>query len=382
MCIMKHLLPSIFFCLLFFFGSDTSIGAKPVVVFAHGLGENARICRDTVIRDLFSDIPSFGHTGPEALERRFVMENIVFGQEDDIAQVIKACDDALQQYSDARIVAFGVSKGASTWLNTLAYLNKHSHHESYKKILLHIHAVVVVAPFADLFESEILTGLLGPLSPLVRRLVVKDCFNLSRRLTGYGIRFLFPRYDVHGMHPITSVPDIPVHIPLFIAHSIDDGLIPVKHSRMIYSALLKNVERRNLNNTYFVECNAGGHCDSIYNMTHDGNRVPWHAPMYHFLAQYGLLELHRTHGCLGADELRKYQPTRDDVEAKITKKRTSPTLAYALGTALSCEAVCFLRHVAMRTGKPYNSSWKRSLLLGLGVAASIEIINKIRARVS
>ena len=167
--------------------------AMPVVVFAHGLGENAQLCRGVLVSEIFPNMPLYGNTGPEALVKRFDISKICFGQQDDIKQVIAACEEALKEHDTPEIIAFGVSKGAATWINTLGYLHKNEALEPhYKKILESIKAVVVVAPFADLYEAEILAGLSGPLKPLAQRFVLPDPFGLGKKVVGVAVKLLLP----------------------------------------------------------------------------------------------------------------------------------------------------------------------------------------------
>lgn len=371
---MIHGIKRILFILVFAVNTQVAIYAlDPVVVYAHGLGENAKLCKGILVSEIFPELDLYGHTGPEALVTRFGIDKLCFGQEGDIKQVIAACEEVLKKNSVTEIIAFGVSKGAATWLNTLGYLSKSSD-KNHKKILDRIKVAVVISPFADLFEKEILSGLLGPFGPLAQRCVFPDSLGINRKFTKHTVKLILPAYDAEGIHPITSVQNIIPTIPIFIAHSYSDGLIPINHSRMIYCALIKNSERDKNKNTYLLEFEGGGHCDSIYNLHHSGSPMLWHQPMYDFLTKYGLMQ--SSNRAQSDGDLSSLQPSVAQIEDRIFKKSTVPSIACGVVLAGACEVGNYLYHKSK--SEAYCSTWKRSCLCGLGLALGMELVHLLR----
>ncbi len=364
-----------FICAIFL--SNLSIVLKAeetVVVYAHGLGDDN--FKASLVDPLFPHYSLYGNSGPENVDET----KVCMGQEGDIKQIIAACEAALKNHNSPKIVAFGVSKGAASWINTLGYLNK-SLDPQHKKIISCIKAAVLIAPFADLFESELLTGRLGIFGSLAKKFALPDFFGIGRTITASIAKQFLPAYDAKGMHPITSIKKLPNDLPIFLGHSTQDELIPIKHSRMIYQKLVeKEKSTNNLNNkTYLFEFDGGAHVPSIFD-----NNAEWHDPMYNFLRDYELMPtLEQSQGSL---DLRYLQPSASEVKNKILKKSSIPSLAYGVLFACGLETCKYLKYKlydikkAKITSEPvkYQTSFKKSLPCGLAFAVTLELIHKIR----
>ncbi len=364
---MKKIIKITIFYLIFIDVSvlETTIPIKvPVVVYAHGLGSSAPKLKTGLIDKIFPDYLSYGNTGPETVNDKFDRRKAVFAQEADIVQVIAACEEALKNHETPEIIAFGFSKGAATWINTLAYLNK-SIIPGHKKILSCIKAVILLAPFADPFEPEILAGLFRTLKPVVKRLTLPKFFWLGRISMEHLVKSLCPDYDPKGIQPITSVKDISMDIPIFIAHSQGDEIIPVNHSRMLYGELIRNLERDSNKNTYLFEFRGAGHRASKNDCT------LWYEPMCEFLNKYHLMPNFESK----KDKfyLDFYQPTESFIKCVIKGSSPLPSLAYGLIAACGLETYKYFKHKKVSQEK-YRFTFKRSLAYGAAIAAASELI--------
>lgn len=336
---------------------------RPTLVFAHGLSDSPISFGHSLQTSLTLDCYLHSSTGAEFIDGYFDTQRICFGQDTDVNQLTKACGEVVAD-KEADIIAFGFSKGAATWINTLGFLSESSL-EKHQKIIASIKAVVLIAPFADLFEVEGLSGLFGSFSPIAKRFAFNDTLGWGRRAVGKILRSFFPAYNPHGMHPITSIKKIKQNIPIFIAHSFQDEVIPIKHSRMIYAALRKQGN----NDVYLFEFSGGKHSRSMHACSE------WHKPMYDFLAYYGVHKFDDLSGESRSDKdtfisLIKYSPSIGMTEKKISQDSITPSLAYGLVFAVGKELVSYAINKSA-----YKSSWKKSCLYGLGVAALLELTN-------
>lgn len=344
---------------------------SPVVVFAHGLGSTPQRFKEALLLKLFPDYLLYGNTGPESTTGSFNRKKACFGQQADMEQVIAACEEVIEKHNAPEIIAFGFSKGSATWLNTLGYLST-SLDPKHKKILSCIKAVVVLAPFADLFEPDIWCGLFRSLSPLVKRVTPKHLFGAGKSLMGSLAKKLCPSYDPKGIHPIDSIEHIVPDVPIFIMHSTGDDIIPVNHSRKIYKKLIKNHERNQKKNTYLIEFSGGKHQES------KNECDIWHKPMYDFLCKYGL-KPHVKSSEQQAIDLSCWQPSEPEINTKVFKSSTMPSLAYGILLALGLEACKHLHHKE-NNANDTKSTVKRSLTYGAVLAISLEIIHQYRIK--
>ncbi len=345
---------------------------KPVIIHAHGLTDTALSFKLLLEKKkMFPGAFLYGNDGPEYADGYSDKDKICFGQEGDMYQLIAACEEAIANHGSPDIIGFGFSKGSATWLNVLGYLSESAEkNSSHKKILSCIKAVVLVAPFADLFEVEGLTGLLGSFGPIAQRFAFTDYLGVGRKAIGRLLKSVFPGYNPHGTHPIKSAEKIKNDIPIFMAHSLGDEVIPIKHSRMLYAALNKQVERKDLKNTYLFEFDGGRHSKSM------NACLAWHQPMYDFLVKYNLFS--REDFVRGVVDLSDMQPSRSLVESKILKGAKLPSLAYGLFAAILIESYRYLKHKSNSGSGDYHTSWKNSCLYGLGIATVSECLAACR----
>lgn len=331
------------------------VDAQPVVVYAHGLASRAERMKNKVIDRVFPEVSSYGKNGPESQELVYDRKKICFAQQADIDVLIAACTEALDNGLGQEIIGFGFSKGAATWLNMLGYIAT-STDSQHKRILAAIKAVVVIAPFADPFEPEMLLGMFRKLRPIARRCTFANFFGVGRGMMVKLLKRLCPAYDPQGVHPITSVGSIPSYIPIFIAHSCDDEVIPVSQSRILYERLISNEARLRANNTYLFEFKGFRHRNSSRLCT------LWHKPVYAFLNRYNLLPQALSAVDSGYN-LNTLQPDLLEMTRRKFANTVVPSIAYGLAIALVIEAYKYIYNKTQSSQK-YAATFKKSLAYG------------------
>jgi hypothetical protein len=309
---------------------------------------------------------------------------INLAQQIDIDLFIAACQKAVDA-GETELIGFGASKGAATVCNSLHFLHRSSD-PKHKKILNAFKAVVAICPFADISDSEMMAGFSGPLKPVAQRLLVSDRLGIGRACMGSVMKTAFS-YNPFGMTPLKAAADMP-SIPLFLAHSREDQLIPVNHSRKIYAELVQKPDHKDV---YLFEFDGGDHVDSIFG---NGVNSMWQTPMNQFLEKY---LFNPVNDIIVADN--KAQPVFNEVDAQISKQRVIPSLGYGLLFATCFEVSKYVKHrwdekkreemqVALQIDGAalavpfkrarYQRTMKRSLVYGLVVAGLLEAVNQLR----
>jgi predicted esterase len=234
------------FILLFFFVTHYCVVAaeKSVVfLYAHGLGAT----QDQVFR-LYTKYASDGSANkqwlinaplalfdfPDALPviDTYNPSLVNLGQQLDIDRLHEAYQQTLEKFPESEIILFGLSRGATTIINYVSL---------YKPDRLK--ALVLESPI-DSYEN------------LIKHLMKR--FHLSYLPYTVGcsvLKYRFPSIELDGIQPIKSVKWVPRDLPIFLAHSKEDQVIPVTASRNLYQALIHN------GNTcaYYCELDHGAH---------------------------------------------------------------------------------------------------------------------------
>lgn len=133
-------------------------------------------------------------------------------QDDDIYSLHAVCKTITK---DSNIILVGVSRGASTIVNYLAWLELNKTHSEIANILPRIKAAVLEAPF-DKVQS-VIENKLGIFNN------IPGLSSLIHRLMPY---FGFPMYDPCRIQPIEAAKYLPKDIPLLFIYSHQDTLIP------------------------------------------------------------------------------------------------------------------------------------------------------------
>lgn len=140
-------------------------------------------------------------------------------QRDDIEQLLKAVTNTINQ----KIIGFGVSRGAATWITTLGT----------KHIEKQIACLVLESPFSSIknvmlfqvihFILESIKPLFPNINPELHATVIMETF--------------FKNYQINGVQPIDAISNLNKNIPLLLVHSKEDAIIPINNSRHLYTKL-------------------------------------------------------------------------------------------------------------------------------------------------
>ncbi len=218
---------------------------ESIAIFAHGLGGDAdqRIYyHDTI------GCPIVGQNGPE-WDRTKYGHNIgpqqsCLAQEDDIFVITKQIKKYTQE--NKNIILFGVSKGAATMINTIAWLATHN-----PDLLKNINAVILESPFASVEK-------------VVARIVGIN-FDEQTKHTNKSIAHeYFPNYNPENITPIKSVTSmwdtVNRNLVIVFVHSKQDKLIDITDSQLLHGTL----KQKNFKNLYLIEAQTGQHANIFW----------------------------------------------------------------------------------------------------------------------
>jgi hypothetical protein len=245
---------------------DESELPHSVCIFAHGLSGNAaqKIYYKNYLPDGFELI---GQNGPE-------WDNVRYGsaagarqsclaQDDDIQVVFRQIASTVEKNPEANIILVGVSKGAATMINTVGWLAV-----NHPGLLQNLKAVILDSPFDTINSVAI---------ELVRNLTTNVVGSFLGSIAAWfaghasiapSVRQIqtttFPNYNPDGITPIKAVTEqwlhAPRNLPVIIAHSQADELIPVNSSRRLYCIL----KEHGFENAYLIEVENGPHANIFW----------------------------------------------------------------------------------------------------------------------
>ena len=245
---------------------------KPVLLFAHGFGANKRHGfsymqpypegADPVIpmNEYHLGVFNFQEVcTDDGHAASMWLPNASLAQKGDIKELRRAID-AIPH--DKKIVGFGVSRGASTWLTFLGS------HPQYAK---RMEALILEAPFADVNEI---------VDDVIQRVGLPDNSVASTvRQTGKSV--ILRNHSSSGIKPIDVAKNIPPTLPILLIHSMQDRLIPFTHSMRLYLELKKAGH----NDAYLLPLRFGGnHAQTFFSPQGIAPKMYVRA----FLQKYGL----------------------------------------------------------------------------------------------
>lgn len=237
-------------------------------IFAHGFGptqKDVRIhcqtyCNNCVIGKRINQWNYPRNTVAEDVLCPFFndtqnLRNSCLGQEADIAVLVKAIDGAIAQNPEHKIIGFGVSRGASTWINTIGLLAQRDPQK-----LLHIAALVLESPFCD---SRLVARSLV-IDKLLYRVGLDSHTVVTNWIAKKGLQLFFKNHNPDGMQPIKSIREmwqnVPKELPIFFIHSQQDMTIPINHSRKLAKALID----AGFSNVCLAETPMGNHANLFW----------------------------------------------------------------------------------------------------------------------
>lgn len=184
---------------------------------------------------------------------------------------------------DSRLVLFGLSRGASTTLNFMAMHNPPN-----------VHALVLESPFDS--TDTIVQSMLKK----AHLSNIPGSHTIGKAL----ISSVFFKHNAWGLQPIKSAPAIRKNLPIFIACSLEDGLIPAQSTMRLYLKLRETGH----DNVYLFIAETGQHSEII---NADDAHDYQHA-VHAFYKEYNLPH-NSEFAALGKKNLQTCQPTEQDL---------------------------------------------------------------------
>lgn len=239
---------------------------QPVCIFAHGLGGRAdqKVYYKAYLPEGSALI---GQNGPEWDEARYGAaagpRQSCLAQDDDIQVVFRQIASTVEKNPAANIILVGVSKGAATIINTVGWLAV-----NHPGLLRNLKAVILDSPF-DTINSVAIELVRNHTTSIVGSFLG----SIAAWFTGHAsmapsIRrtqtIIYPNYNPDGITPIKAVTEqwlhVPRNLPVIIAHSQADALIPVNSSRRLYCILKEHA----FENAYLIEVENGPHANIFW----------------------------------------------------------------------------------------------------------------------
>ncbi len=280
---------------------------KPVLLFTHGFGANKLHGFSYMLPYPTPVIPvNEYHLGvfnfPEVCrdddhKPSMWLPNAALAQGGDIKELKKAVD-AIPR--GQKIVGFGVSRGAATWLTFLG---------SNPEYADRLSALILEAPFAD--ATELIDGVMDG---TMQALGLPDNRVVST-MRGVGESVALRNYSRSGIKPIDVAKHIPTTLPIFIMHSKEDEVIPYTHSLRVYSDL-KEVGH---NDVYLLQLDCGGlHCQTFFESSQRQEARLW---VRAFLEKHGLPTENTRAGTATRDVsfLEELQPSIEEVREQLAR---------------------------------------------------------------
>lgn len=220
----------------------------PITIFVHGYEDSHQQAYQYVgsakINGIYYNNPysiittpslatfNFADAGQNKL--RLNRKESSLAQHNELATLFRVMQKITRKHPTRDIVLVGLSRGASTIINFLAFCPQFK-----------IKAVVLESPFGHL--RDIITNFVSMLG-LERIPGINDIGMMLAQS-------LFPLFDKNSIHPIDLVSEITQYIPILIVASSEDKLVPISSSHSLYEKLVVS----NHQNVYFLRVKHGKH---------------------------------------------------------------------------------------------------------------------------
>lgn len=220
--------------------------------------------------------------------------HLSFGQQNDIEKLKRAHADTIEQFPERPILGYGVSRGASVWISTMA------NHQ-----LSNVNALILESPFdriqtslkaaAEHIPSDINLGL------------TRINSGFLRAWAEYIITTAARKYKVDAQQPIDVIKNIPPDRASLIVCSLEDKLVPAQSSYNNYQVLRDSGHKH----AYVLVLEKGKHAKLLQGPNGDQYTYVAHAfckkyghPYHPLLAEKGkhLLELCQPNGPLAVTQ--------------------------------------------------------------------------------
>jgi predicted alpha/beta hydrolase family esterase len=211
-------------------------------IFAHGLGATQQQGLSLFLRQKTSNqwiidepVALFDFPDAKNNNNEYFRKEVNLGQKNDIHRLSYAFDKAMQSLPQHDFILAGISRGSATIIN---YVSQSDHQEKIK-------ALVLESPF-DTLDS------------IIKHLLSRYCIGwlpFSQHLGTKVCQKHFPSVDPKGIFPLDVIQRIPSTIPILLAHSKKDKVIPINSSRRLYIKLREAGHQH----IYLAELQSGAH---------------------------------------------------------------------------------------------------------------------------
>lgn len=206
----------------------------------------------------------------------------------------------LEKIPEQKLIGFGYSRGAATWLTMLGTTT------TSKTIA----ALILESPFA-IMQNVAVYNIVSYAVACANVLIPSvDLITTSNTI----FNSIFQNYNLAGIQPINVAHLIDKNIPIMLVHSQQDTIIPINDSRNLYLKLKEAGHQH----VYLVELKQGVHAALLWGPEGELYRNVVHA----FYKKYGLP--HQPDFAQNID-LAVYQPSIQEVQQRIGKQQKNVT---------------------------------------------------------
>lgn len=215
-------------------------------------------------------------------------------QKKDIAQL----KDHLSSITSDKIIGFGHSRGAATWLTCLG-----SYPEETRVVLL-----ILEAPFS-LAKNGVFYSFLLRLTDIFKN-IIKQIDQIE--LCEWLFTKIFWFYNLKECQPLEKAGSITPRTPILIVHSQNDLIIPINDSRELYKEL-----RQTGHTVYLFECPRGDHSLILEHEDQDEYVYLVHELYKKYHLPYDERYVNKI------KDLARYQPSLEEIDARIALEKQS-----------------------------------------------------------
>jgi len=174
--------------------------------------------------------------GPEVRYNRYPdLTKVSMAQEKDVEVITNEIKNI-----NKKVIAIGVSKGASTLINAASKI------ENMSKLI----ALVLDSPFSNA-------------NNVIRKLLFLEHFPGGSFISKQLLKKCLPNYNPDGIQPFESIKKISnKNLPILMIHSIEDKIVDVLEARNLYNEFMAN----GFKNVHFIILKSGKHANLIGKM--------------------------------------------------------------------------------------------------------------------
>ena len=250
-------------------------------------------------------IASFNYPDSTKMRMEIKYDQVSLGQKSDISRI----DSSAKEFEKILgpeckdIVGFGISRGASTWINYMGTIGN-------EKIKL----LILEAPFATIPDV---------LYHFLKQQYFLSYIPFMNRAAHLLIAAMFPQYRRSGKQPINTIDGIDPSVAMLFIHSDKDEITPPNASRQLYVKRKRKLSelKKDDDNLYILELKNGRHVYCLKEEKEEGQL--FQNVSHAVFKKYGYP--HNKEFAKGID-LKKYQPSIKDVEARIKLHKPKPTM--------------------------------------------------------